>query len=344
MAEGYLRWVHPVGDSRGSQVTQLPAPARYFPIRSGRYDVAPALRPFGTPFGNGEADRHAFQLDNEFPRYRANKLACRLERRGKHVATEELDPQAAAAVVGLLMDRFITEHPAWFQRNLTADGGCRLECVLTGERLVFDSELRLLDTEGEVCYVDALDALACQVQEDLAIVCRQPDGTDRLAAYHICAPSHWRPEEKYGRGFAAIHAPVPGIEAVNRVAGSMVDAMIHRGPFVRFVWGIDTDRRLNRHPEPPQRVAEADWASPPFDTRSPAPVVFRVERQVTWGLPDVSAALFLIRPYLTEATSIRADPQQRQSLCSALRGMSLESRVYKGISDYTDALLRWLEA
>jgi len=321
---------------------QLPAPARYFPIRSGRYDVAPALRPFGTPFGNAAADEHAFQLDNEFPRYRANKLECRLERPGKHVATGDLEPRVATAVVGHFIERLVTEHPTCFQRNFTADGGCRLECELTGDRLAFDAQMRLLGTVSELSYYDALDALVCQVQEDLAIVCQAPDGTDRLAAYHICAPSHWCPEAKYGRGFAAIHAPVPGIEVVNRVAGSMVEAMIHRGPFVRFVWGIDTDRRLNRHPEAPQGMAEADWTSPPFDVESTAPVIFRVERQVTWGLPDASAALFLIRPYLTEGTLVRADAQQRHSLCSALRGMSPESREYKGISDYTDALLRWL--
>jgi hypothetical protein len=321
---------------------ELAPPARYFPIRNGRYDVAPALRPFGTSFGNGLADEQVFQLDCRFAEYRANKLACRVSRPGKHVAADDLGPHIAAAVARLVMERLCVEHPGWFTHHPVADG-CALACTLTGERFSFDAEMRLVGTTGGVAYRDSLDALACQVQEDLAVVCRSPDGTDRLAAYHICAPSHWSPEEKLGRGFAAIHAPVPGMNAVNEVAGSMVEAMIRRGPFVRFVWGLDTDRRLNRHPEPPEGVADHDWRSPPFNPAAAEPLVFRAERQVTWGLPQVSAALFVIRPYLTEGSEVRADPVKRELLRSAVGGMSAESRAYKGISEYADALLRWLE-
>lgn len=321
---------------------ELPPPAQYFPIRNGRYDVAPALRPFGTSFGNGAADGHVLQLDSAFAVYRANKLACHASRPGKHIASGGLETQVAAAVARLLIDRLCTEHPAWFTRRPEPNGGGMLACALTGDRLWFDAETRLLAAESEVLYSDALDALACQVQEDLAVVCQAPDGSDRLAAYHICAPSHWSPEEKRGRGFAAIHTPVPGMGTVNGVAGSMVEAMIHRGPFVRFVWGLDTDRRLNRHPEPPAGVALDDWRSPPFDPAAPAPLVFRAERQVTWGLPEVSAALFVIRPYLTEGGLVRDDPEKREALRSAVSGMSAVSRTYKGISGYADALLAWL--
>jgi hypothetical protein len=321
---------------------ELPAPAQYFPIRNGRYDVAPALRPFGASFGNGVADEQVFQLDAELADYRANKLECRAGRPGKHVATEGLEPPVAAAVARLLIDRLHREHPEWFTWSPEATGGGRLHCALTGDTLDFDGEMRLAAVAAKVDYSDALDALACQIQEDLAVVCQAPDGTDRLAAYHICAPSHWSPEEKHGRGFAAIHAPVPGMAAVNSVAGSMVEAMIHRGPFVRFVWGLDTDRRLNRHPEPPEGVDALDWQSPPFDPTAPAPVMFRVERQVTWGMPEVSAALFVIRPYLSEGFLVRDDPAKRAALRSAVGGMSPASRAYKGITSYADALLRWL--
>jgi hypothetical protein len=59
-------------------------PARYFPIESGRYEVKPGLFKFGTDFGNGDADRQVFQIDDQFPRYHAVKLAARQEQLSKY--------------------------------------------------------------------------------------------------------------------------------------------------------------------------------------------------------------------------------------------------------------------
>ena len=271
----------------------LPPPARYFPIRGGRYDVAPALRPLGTPFGNGAADGHVFQLDDQFPHYRANQLECRLEPGEKHRYLGDLGEGASTEVVRYLATHLAREHPASFSLQATGER-TRLDCRLTGETLFFDREMRLDGVEGEVSYTDALDALCCQVQEDLAVVRTEPGRGDWLAAYYICTPSHWSPEQKAGRSFAAIHAPVPGIEPIVRVADAMVEAMVHRGPFVRFVWAISTDRRLNRHPQPPTGADTATWPSPPFDPKQPSPFVFRVERQVMVGVPEVNAELFMI--------------------------------------------------
>ena len=64
------------------------------------------------------------------------------------------------------------------------------------------------------------------------------DFRDWLASIHLCAPSHWAAEDKIGLPFTAIHAPIPHIEKVNAAAESLVRAMIHRGPYVRFVWGF----------------------------------------------------------------------------------------------------------
>jgi len=336
----------------------LPHPARYFPIRGGRYDVAPALRPLGTPFGNGAADEQVFQLDDRFPEFRENKLRCREERPGKHVGFWEYEPEVARAFGRFLTDRLTAEHPEHF--SVSDDGGRRtLQCRLTEECLVFDEEMRLRSASGDDLpdYAGSFDALCCQVQEDIAIVSttltptpqrpntptpQHPNTSNWLSAYHICAPSHWAPEEKVGRDFATIHAPVPGIEAVNRAARTMVDAMVNRGPFVRFVWGIETTPTLNHHPEPPCGISPGEWAQPRFDPQRECPFVLRVERQVTWGLPEAGAAVFTIRLHHVPATEIRANPAERDALRSAIASMSPESRVYKGVAAHADQLIAWL--
>lgn len=331
----------------GTILTQ-PA-ARYFPLGSGRYEVAPGLKPLGTSFGNGEADRRVFQIDSEFARYRRNKLACRAERLDKYFRTSGYESPAAAAAARFLARRFSEEYPDLFVFRENAGASSELHCALTGERLEFGPEMELLDVAAPQPvappYADSFDALCSQVQEDIAVVRASPERGDWLAAIHLCSPSHWSPAEKIGRCFAAIHAPVPGIESVNRASGALVEAMVRRGPYVRFVWGIDTENRLNRHPEPPPGIPVEEGRGRPFDPGGEGPPFFlRVERQVIRGLPEVGASIFTIHVSFIDGREIRRDRRERALLRSALLSMSPESRVYKRVAGYLEELLDWLDA
>jgi hypothetical protein len=315
----------------------------YFPPAVGRYEVKPGLVRFGRPIGGGDADGHVFQLDAAFPRFRRAKLDARRERLGKYFVTHELAAPVARAVAEFVVGRLVLEHPAHF----SLDPATRtLTCRLTRERLRFDDEWRVHSCEAETAtaaaepaYASALDALACQVQEDLAVV--STDGPRHwLSALHVCVPNHWAAEDKVGRPFAAVHEPVAGMEPINRRADEMVRLMVGaREGLVRFAWGITWDDELNHHPSPPpgRRPSPAG-----FDPERPAAFV-RVERQTMWGFPEVGAALFTIRPYLHDCAAIRRDPQRAAQLAAALRSMSAASLEYKGLAGSRDALVRWLE-
>jgi hypothetical protein len=197
-----------------------------------------------------------FSFDDAFALYRRNKQACRAERLGKYVLSDptHFSPAIAEAATRLLLARldrraagpvFANRH----RRRRTVKGaGSVLECRLTGERIVFDARARLVAGHGpppDPPYRDAFDALCCQVMEDIAVVaCGQRDsGDDRIVALHLCAPSRWRAEDKIGRSFAEAHAPVPGMERSRQTsaARALMDAAVHRGPWVRFAWGITAD-------------------------------------------------------------------------------------------------------
>ena len=324
---------------------ELPNPVRYTPFRSGRYSVAPNLRPLDTDFGNGPADRQLFQFDREFVAYRENKLACRRERLDKYVPPLLLTAAESAAVTHLLLEHLTLEHPARFDLTKAGPGAHRLCCRLTGESLLFDESLTLGVVEGGSpvpAYRDSWDALGCQVQEDLAVVRRREDGSDQLVALHICAPSVWRPGEKLGHDFRAVHAPVPGMESSILAAPSLIQAAVERGPFVRFVWGLSGSDRLNQHPDPPPGIPATEWRSPTFRPGQDPPVYVRIERQVLWGIPEANLLLFAIRLYRIPAADVRREPELRAALAEALVSMPEASRIYKGVAATHETILNWL--
>ncbi len=320
--------------------------ARYFPPGSGLYEVKPGLYPFGTSFGNGEADGQVFQIDATFEQYREAKCLARSERLSKYYQVSDYTPAVAGEVTGFILRRLSQEHPDLFHLEERANGVRALRCALTEEVLTFDADLQLMRVES--ChapvappYASALDALASQVQEDLAVFSVSGDGGDWLSALHVCCPSHWAAEDKVGEDFAAVHEPVAGIERINRAARQMVNALVHRGPFVRFAWTLEADTRLNHHPDPPPGVPLERWRRQSFNWSAPR-LFLRVERQTLWGFPNVGAFLFAIRTYLTDCEEIKQRPEECDQLRSAIASMTPETLAYKGLTQRRDEILAWL--
>lgn len=156
-----------------------------------------------------------------------------------------------------------------------------------------------------------LNNIAMQVQEDIAIH-RIRDGRDWLAATHICFPSGWRPEKKIGRPLNEIHAPIPGMNLNNGY--KLAEAASQRGPFRRFVWSPIYERKINFHPDLPKK---------PFDSNNPV-ILVKVEKQITWPLPELNAFFFILRQYIVEP--------DLPALFKACDEMNDDERRYKGVT------------
>jgi hypothetical protein len=314
-------------------------PPLYAPWRHGRYDVAPGLTRFGksTAAGDSASDAHVFQFDESFDRFHAAKLASRAKDLPAYVCSTDLAQEVASTVAEFIAGRLIAEHPKLFRCDRSPNE-TRLHCALTNERLTFDAATRLTDAttapDLHPPCADALDALACQIQEDLAIV--RTDGDRHWLAYaHVCLPNGWAPAEKIGRSFAGIHEPVAGMADMNRRGHEFARIMTAATDgLVRFAWGVTFDDALDHHPDRPRTG---------FDPGNPRAFV-RVERQTIWGFPAVGAAIFTIRTYLYDCASIRRDPTLGPALIAALRSMPPASREYKGLTAAFDELVSWLPA
>lgn len=315
--------------------------ATYFPLDSGRYQVKTGLHGLGTDFGNGDIDAKVFQLDASFDRYRDVKLAARGERLSKYYQVHRYTPTVACVMASFIAQRLAQEHQQYFALERLPRERSALNCERTRETLIFDADMRLIEAHSDVQppYVSSLDSLACQVQEDLAVI--RLARHDWLSAVHLCFPNHWAAEAKIGRNFVAIHKPVPGIEKISAKANALVRAMIYKGPYVRFAWGLDTDRHLNHHPESRGEVQEQDREAALFDLARPE-LWLRVERQTSWGFPPVIAALFTIRTYFTDCKEIRQDPVESRKLLSAIESMTADTLRYKRLAVARAQILSWL--
>lgn len=318
----------------------LPFPASYFPLQRGVFSVTPGLVPLTTAFGNGAIDERLFQIDNAFPRFLQNVRAARAENINKYVRCDDCFEAVAPEVNRFLANRLAVEYPAYFDFTVLPRGGSTIHCHLTKEQLYFDAAMNLLHVESEVPvsppYINAFDALLSQVPEDMAVVLLPEGEADSNIALHITAPSNWIPAEKIGRSFLETHEPVPHFEKIARASDSLLRTMVLRPPFVRFNWGIEFTDRLNLHPEAPPTIGRT------LDNTAPCPFYLRLERQVLWGLKDISVLLFSIRIYTVPVTEL--SPFEREMLLQTLLSMPAESRVYKSFPPATfDAVTDWLQ-
>ncbi len=267
----------------------LPAPARYFPVKPLPLRMEAGLLRHGTDFGNGAADRAFFQVDTELERYRAAKRAAPAARHAV-VLRDDADRALLARVEAWLRTTLADEHPA------------------------------LLAELGDTATHAGFAEIASLVQEDLVILRRLPDGDSRAIAVHVALPSGWRPERIHGASFGAIHGPVPDFAKHPAAERSMVDAMVERGPYVRFVWTVNADDHLDHHPEEGRREP---W-------RAGGPGFLRVERQTTVPFAADEGSLFLIRVYLYPFASLSAE--QRAVLASALEQLPPAVAAYKNLA------------
>jgi len=294
----------------------------YHPYEDGRYRVAPMLRPFGSEFGNPpELEAKYFQIDDDFPHYHSVKQRSR-ERAARHFGEHRFGIEQKECLCRFIAGRLAAEHPCHFRLHGDSEAqSFRLECHLTGGGLEFGG--------GHW----PLDDLVMWIQEDIAAwTC--DESRDWMAYAAICFPNHWAPEAKIGRDFFAVHEEVGGAAPMLKSSRELVRSMIHKGPFVRFAWGLATDTRLNHHPlEPAGRC---------FDPQNPG-LWLRVERQTLHGFPEQRMAFFSIRTYFEDAGEIKNHPARQQALRNALLSMSPGSRQYKGIAGSFDDIIGWLD-
>jgi hypothetical protein len=178
--------------------------------------------------------------------------------------------------------------------------------------------------------------LSLAFEEDFAIVDAR-DGTVPWMA--VALPSHWAPEQKVGRHFTAIHAPVADNALLLRAADALMRMVAGPERWERFVWNVTDQPRLHAHPA---RTDPDRWAHTPAER-----AWFRSERQTFIPLPALGAggqAVFTIQVAVRPLADVLDTPARAASLHDAVATMSPAVLAYRGLEPVRDALLAWLAA
>ena len=329
----------------------LPDPRPPFMVKD-TFVVKADLFPLGGTYNGHREERH-FEVDAEFERFVTAKLDTLRRAPHLHHVTETDDPVGLAEALWRVFRVYAGEWPAvatMLERNVVditlhgirmdgrADSTSPSIERLPGITPLGSAVADHLDRQSGITRLS--DALGLSCQEDMVIMRGFPDGSDVAEWLHVCIPSGWDPAEKVGHSFQAIHAPVADSARLVASGSNVIKAMIGKGPYVRFGWGLTTNPNLDSHPATRPAAVDLRGLSP---AEVAALTYIRMERQTTLAMPRLNRALFTVRIYLDPlAVRIAADPTLRPRLASLITSCSPEVLAYKGMADLSAPVLTWL--
>jgi len=304
-------------------------PILYFPIAKNVFEFKTGLRKLNTQ--SQARTEFIFQIDTQWPKYRAEKLNVRLENFDKYVCETSLNPNLARNLSAFIVDQLTCCYSQFFALEKLGDN-LLFSSSLSSERFLFNHYYELLAVEytnEEIIYSNLLDALICQLQEDISLS-EFKNGQDSVSYLHLCFPNFWAAQDKIGKSFLSAHEPVPGMEKINSSSVNILKMLMNKGPFERFTWGVTSDTKLNHHPEGSQTIVDnkgRDWC----DVAATAPLYLRIERQTTVPFTRHQAFLFTIRTYFREIDELSREEQE--CLAHSLRTMPAKVLNYKGLAN-----------
>ena len=237
--------------------------------------------------------------------------------------------------IEILLSNIARYYPEHF--TLTTDGDC---WVWTNRLLETETAFTLGDPA--TLPLSPLDWIGRQVQEDLCVMNGNDPGSP-LVAGHLCFASGWCLDDKMGRSFLAIHAPVPLFaEKIGRPADLMMQRVKTGHPTARVNWTIHPSDRLNCAPVMKKRYAfEHEGITP---QNAGERYYLRSEWQTFVRYPRTNAVLFTIRTRVTPLAVALADPDDARRLATLLHTMPPAMLEYKSLSRHADMLLAYLDS
>ena len=262
----------------------------YFPLQKGKFPPSSAIMTKMSAVPPEHKD--IFQIDKYYSWFMDNKDNSRLQDLSRYYQTRPGVDRSP--IIRHMIERLCAENPHMFKWDEELR---QLWCSYRFEFLKFDDSLNLVESGdlfgNKAKYVDALDALAMQVPEDIIVCTMGDDGKDFVSSAHLMAPAGWSPMWAIGKSFAEIHEDVRKSDGkpVIKNPSAMVNGIIRMGTPIQRVGAISfrSDRVLNLHPD---HFVKNKWT---WDDEQE--VYLRFERQTVTPFPEINSFLFTVKGY-----------------------------------------------
>jgi hypothetical protein len=305
-----------------------------FSLVSAPFRMQPGLRRVGA----GDVQLTASMPNGRHLREKMAVLAAFPHQALLSVAGFDLRP-----ILSAIGDEAARTPPCAFEFNASASNGTRSSAPLLGWSVIDgmptgDGDPAIGELLRQLPRHDRDVALLCLAfEEDFAVL----DGATATVPWlAVCLPSRWAPEEKVGRHFTTIHAPVADNAVLLAAGESLARLVTGSERWERFVWTITADPHLHQHPA----HSDGGWLSDLSADALVARASFRSERQTFVPIADTPQAVFTIRVASVPLVAAVTSEEIAARLHAALASMSADVLAYKGLASARDRLLAWLAA
>ncbi|MDQ2927478.1 MAG: heme-dependent oxidative N-demethylase subunit alpha family protein [Caldimonas sp.] len=228
------------------------------------------------------------------------------------------------------------EAPAFVQESAFAFAAPRLGWAVEGSEVRGDGDASIGALLIALPLAQRATALLCLAfEEDFALI----DGDDATIPWlAVCLPSRWAPEDKVGRHFSEVHAPVADNALLVAASESLARLVTGDDRWARVVWTVSADPRLHQHPA----RLQGGWPTDADVDAIGALAAFRHEYQTFIPLLGRRQAVFTIRVQSEPLASSLLRREDAWRLHAALSSMSPAVLAYRGLDPVRDRLLAWL--
>ncbi len=310
------------------------AVARFpFPFSEDRYMYSVNIEPH-RPGPNGSVYRYPFDVDEHYVAECEERSLVLSQDPRRYVSL----PHMRAAqwdVLELLMTSLSRDCPALF--SLVRDGS---HWTWDNRPLKLTRSFVFGDQDTLPC--EPLEFITRQMQGDF-VVLDQREGNLFADAGMVTGPADWSMDFDAGMSFKEWHAPVPlahEMGVFDRALKFLLQLPLNQ-PVRRLNWTMTVHPRLDTSPETfPTWGPDRDQLS--FENVG-SDLHLRVELQALFRLGRSNAILFSIRTYLASLNDVASNPEWSIRLASVLSSLPAELAAYKGLSQYKDLAIRWLQ-
>ena len=314
---------------------QATKPLPYRPFKHGSYHITMGLRTMQWD--------DWIELDNQFPRFHAEKTRRIAERESKCCMTAPEAYPAALELLEELCDYLPQRYPTLYTRTPTG---------------ILNRWNNQTISLTEPLAADPITLCGLLVQDDLAIMLEKPDGQYYLLSGSILLAGFWRLIDKFGMPLSEIHTSgdVPSFKPkLEKGMKNFFRRIQPAQPVLRNNYFIQVDDNLAWSPSIGSEDSEEEtgkkvqgqsqargWTTAEKDTAIEHHHL-RTERQSLRRLPRSGGVVFTIRTYFIPIMEVAREPGVPGRLASAVRSWGDDVARYKGRERYGDVLLEYLD-